>query len=411
MTNKVPPPNYSAEDALEAFVLDHDLEKLEDLLSGFNLFDVLGIQKRELQHSAFLAWLLNPQGSHGLGDYFLRAFLLQAAKEARERGFSDITPLDVDAWKFDNVDIATERHNVDILLADETDGFVCLIENKIGSSEHSDQLNRYINIVENEYAGLTLFPIFLTPDGTEPEDSEDAERYVPFDYGRIAGLIDRVLQARSSTISTSVADFMKQYADTLRRHILDTSDNIDELAKSIYSKHRSAIEHIIKARESSRYQYCEVVTSTIKEFGMQLQPDDSIKSMCRFFAPLLDDIPDLMQAERWTSSGRMVLFEFACVERVRLIVVIGPGPDQTRTRLYELAHRSGKPFTQDNRKLAKKWHRIYRKDILTPREAANLDTAKAEQRIQQGIRAFYEEDYWPLVNAVLAEFNLPLGSG
>ena len=375
------------------------------------MFDVLGIQRRELQHSAFLAWLLNPQGSHGLGDYFLRAFLLQAAREARERGFSDITPLDVDAWKLDNVDIATERHNVDILLADENDGFVCLIENKIGSSEHSDQLNRYINTVENEYAGLTLFPIFLTPDGTEPEDSEDAERYVPFDYGRIASLIDRVLQARSSTISTSVADFMKQYADTLRRHILDTSDNIDELAKSIYSKHRNAIDQIIKARESSRYQYCEVVTNTIAEFGIQLLPDDSTKSMCRFFAPLLDGIPPLMQSDQWTSSGRMVLFEFACRERVRLIVVIGPGPDQTRNRLYELARRSGKPFTQDNRKLAKKWHRVYRKDILTPREAATLDPAKAEQRIQQGIRAFYEEDYWPLVNAVLAEFNLPLGSG
>lgn len=407
MSSSSPESNPSPEDALEALILDPDLERLEDLLSGFNLFEVLGIQRRELQHSAFLAWLLDPLGSHGLRDYFLRSFLSQAAREARERGIVDITPLDVDAWKLSYIDVATERHNVDILLVDENDGFVCLIENKIGSSEHSNQLRRYINTVEHEHAELILFPIFLTPDGTEPEDSEDAERYVPFGYGQIASLIDRVLQTRSSTISANVAEFMRQYADTLRRHVLDSSDNIDELAKHIYSKHQTAIEQIIKARDSSRYQYCEIVTTAVEEFYVQLMPDDSTKSMCRFFAPSLDDIPALKQADGWTSSDRMFLFEFACRGRVRLIAVIGPGPEEIRSRLYELARRSGKPFTQDGRKLANKWHRVYSKVILTENEAAKLGFDKAQQRIQQGIREFYEKDYWPLVNAIRTEFNLP----
>ena len=166
----------SQENALQTLIMDSDLERLEDLLVQFNLFDVLGIARREVQHSKFIAWLLDPYGSHGLGDYFLRGFLAQAAAYGRERGISDFTPFDVDSWKFQDIEVATERHHIDILVIDESDGFVCLIENKIGGAEHSSQLSNYLRTVEHEYEGLTAFPIFLTPDGAEPDDDDDADR-------------------------------------------------------------------------------------------------------------------------------------------------------------------------------------------------------------------------------------------
>ena len=127
--------------------------------------------------------LLDPRGSHGLRDYFLRRFLSEAAAQARERGVADVTPLDVDGWKLDDIEVATERHNIDVLLIDEADRFVCLIENKIGAGEHSGQLSRYLAEVEGRYEGFAPFPIFLTPDGAEPNSEHDAERYVPLDYG------------------------------------------------------------------------------------------------------------------------------------------------------------------------------------------------------------------------------------
>ena len=237
-------------EALQALVVDSDLERLEDLLAEFNLFDVLKIERRERQHSALLAWLLDPHGSHGLRDYFLRRFLSEAAAEARERGIADVTPLDVDGWKLGDIEVAIERHDIDVLLTDVTDGFVCLIENKIGAGEHSDQLSRYLETVEREYEGLSPFPIFLTPDGVEPESEDDVERYVPLEYGTVADLIERTLRTRGSTISTSVAGFLEQYARNLRRHVLDTTDNIDELALQIYDNHRAAIDLIIKARDA-----------------------------------------------------------------------------------------------------------------------------------------------------------------
>ena len=41
----------------------------------YNVFNVLGVDNMELSHSAFLAALLDPDGSHGMQDVFLKAFI------------------------------------------------------------------------------------------------------------------------------------------------------------------------------------------------------------------------------------------------------------------------------------------------------------------------------------------------
>lgn len=57
--------------ALERFVAENDaLTQLETRIGPFNIFDALGIVHAELRHSNFLAWLLDPGESHGLGGVF-----------------------------------------------------------------------------------------------------------------------------------------------------------------------------------------------------------------------------------------------------------------------------------------------------------------------------------------------------
>lgn len=408
MNDDVPGVTAQQEEALQALVLDEDLERLEDLLAEFNLFDVLKIERRELQHSALLAWLLDPRGSHGLRDYFLRRFLSEAAAEGRERGTTDVTPLDVDGWELGDVKVATERHNIDILLIDEADEFVCLIENKIGAVEHSDQLARYLITVESEYEGLSPFPIFLTPDGMEPEAEGDAERWAPLDYGKVADLIDRTLETRGSTISGSVADFLRQYARTLRRHVLDTTDNIDELALQIYNNHRAAIDLINNAKPALEGKGWDVVDTTIEQYAPSLKPDVHSKSYHRYYAPELEAIADLREGSGWTKSGRVLLFEVQ--QRERLVLQMGPGPDVTRKRLYELVQRDdGVPGVDMRRspKLKPSYHTVYSKPLLGKGNSSTPDYEKARSEIEQAITEFFENDYWPLVNAVRREFGLP----
>ena len=327
--------------------MDEDLERFEDLLAEFNPFDVLKIERRETQHSALLAWLLDPRGSHGLRDYFLRRFLSEAAAKAQEEGIGSVTALDVDGWDLGGIEVATERHNIDILLVDEVDEFVCIIVNKIGAGEHSNQLDRYLRIAEREYEGLVPFPIFLTPDGIDPSSEVDAERYVPLGYERIAGLVDRTLRTRGSSISTAVSGFLEQYARTLRRHVMTDADNIDELALQIYNKHSAAIDLIIKAKPALEAKGWDVLDSAISRYEPLLQNDGNSKWYHRFYMPEVEGIPELREGHGWTASGRVLLFEVKYNSRV-LALVVGPGPEATRRRLYNLSQEpDGVPGSLD----------------------------------------------------------------
>ena len=70
------PPNPV--EALRSLGAESRLTELKTLLTEFNLFDVLGVSKAEIRHSRIIAWLLDPHGSHGLGDTLLRVFLREA---------------------------------------------------------------------------------------------------------------------------------------------------------------------------------------------------------------------------------------------------------------------------------------------------------------------------------------------
>ena len=46
-----------------------------DISDGkFDMFKVMGASRSELTHSNVLAWLLNPQESHGFGNKFANSF-------------------------------------------------------------------------------------------------------------------------------------------------------------------------------------------------------------------------------------------------------------------------------------------------------------------------------------------------
>ncbi len=409
------PDKISQEEALQKLILDPDLERLEDLLAEFNLFDVLGIGRLEVLHSAFLAWLLDPWASHGLGEYFLRTFLLHAASEAR--GIADVSPFDVNRWELADVEVEREHRGIDILVTGRDDEFVCLIENKIGSGEHSGQLSRYLDTVEREYPEFTHFPIFLTPDGREPDNPSDAERYVPFGYGRVAELIERVLKHRGSTINESVASFLQQYTRTLRRHVLETKDNIDELARQIYARHRQAIDLIIESKPASGALGWEIVDAAIEQLAPGLGHDEHQNNYHRFYANTLEEISSLKEGGGvWTESGRILLFEFRYVRdtRMSLHLLIGPVPSghsqEIRERLFRLAQQTGTPFTGYQRQLKAKWSQIYRRPVLGKEDYKSFDPEKARPKIERAIREFYEKDYWPIVNAIRKEFGLPVGS-
>jgi hypothetical protein len=61
---------------LEQFIVDNEeLQQLEATIGRFNIFDALRVDRAEIRHSNFLAWLLDPAESHGQGSLFLTEIL------------------------------------------------------------------------------------------------------------------------------------------------------------------------------------------------------------------------------------------------------------------------------------------------------------------------------------------------
>lgn len=130
---------------------------------AYNVFTVLGIREQEVKHTALLADLLDPDGSHGLGAVFLRAFLKLVGLPAPAAA----------AWRVS----CEESHQYgrwDIALHGQAAGrpVLLIIENKINAAEGYQQLDRYVKAAHEHaeaYAPTDVWLIFLTPDGRSAE--------------------------------------------------------------------------------------------------------------------------------------------------------------------------------------------------------------------------------------------------
>jgi len=231
--------------ALEAFVVENaDLETLEGLLEQFNIFETVGVIRQELRHSDFLAFLLDPRQNHHLGDAFVQR-LLQKVLIATRHLAPPLSPVHLDSWDLGRLTVRREWQNIDILLVDPVNRLVVVIENKIDSGEHSDQLARYLHIVHNDYpiTAWRHLAVYLTPDGAEPSEAG----YLPADYGLVADAVEAVAASREPSLDPALYQLMIHYTRMLRRHIVTDSETAD-LCRRIYQKHQRALDLIFEHR-------------------------------------------------------------------------------------------------------------------------------------------------------------------
>ena len=393
----------TSEETLRTFSKDLKLKRLDQLLAEFNLFDVLSIARSELQHSRVVAWLLDPHGSHGLGDAFLRGFLRQAALTASGVGINTPMPTDIDGWKLDSAEVFRERHNIDILVIDECNELVCLIENKIDSGEHSNQLCRYLRTVRRTYQTLTPLPVFLTPSGTRPADAQDAKEYASLGYESIAGLIGKMLETGCNGIRASVVDFLKQYELTLRRSVLEIPSDIDRLAYEIYSEHQEAIDLIVQTKSKLSAPNWDIIESAIDRLAPDLRLFSRSNTLLKYVSRSLEEVAELRKGE--DEGGLITMFDFLFYqESVRLRLIVGTGPRTTRKRLYDLTpteYRRSQSQNFDDREF-----RMYWKGFLSRADCNPLEPEETRAKAEKGIKEFYGQDYWLLVNAIRSEFGV-----
>lgn len=382
--------------ALEELVIDNpDMERLEALLDQFNLFEAIGGVRQEERHSNFLAFLLDPHQNHGLGDEFAKRLLQNVLKGAQGTDLP-INLIDLDVWSLADMTVLREWNDIDILLLHEKLSLAVIVENKIMTGEHSNQLCRYRATVEQQHPAFHILGLFLTVDGSIPSD----DRYLPLSYKQVAETLETVMQRRASVLGSEVRMLMNHYVQMIRRHIMSGSD-VDILCQRIYQKHKRALDLIFERRPDQQAEIKSELEKLIKATpGLVL--DSAAKTSIKF-VPQEWDVPLLQQGAGWTPSGRILLFEFFnSASRLSLYLYIGPGPLETRQRLFDMTSVRKPLLKPTTTRLNNKWNAIYVHHYLKTVQLETADMTDLITEIHKHWTDFTARDL-PAIQAALRE--------
>ncbi|MBD1914389.1 MULTISPECIES: PD-(D/E)XK nuclease family protein [Cyanophyceae] len=321
---------------LEQFVVDNeDLERLESLLDQFNIFEAVGMVRQEIRHSHFFAFLLNPSASHRLGDIFLKAFLKRLLIAADN---APVSPVDIDISDLADAEVRREWRNIDVLLISPANQIVCAIENKVDSGEHSNQLQRYRQIVQKEFQNYRHIFVYLTLEGISPYGKNDQQHWLAYSYADVAQLIDDLAKRYQSTIGSEVNILMTHYSSLIRRHFMEESE-IAKLCRKIYSQHQEALDLIYEHRPNLESEVFEYLKSLVKHTTSEkivLNHAWLKHKVVGFAVPNWDKYPFQKTCKGWSSTNRILLFEFALrPPEVKLVLTLGPGDHNNRQAIYD----------------------------------------------------------------------------
>lgn len=249
---------------------------LQRRLTRFNIFTALNAMDYETRHSNFLAWLLDPSGTHCFGTRFLNGFLSLIAKKMPSG--SEATKLKGILRSTDGLKGATvvrEFKRADLLIVDRTLRFVCLVENKIHTGEHSEQLTRYRRMVEQEFPGFHHLFVFLTLRSEEASDST----YVSLTYEELS------LELKGLTEVKEVLPAVEALALLLHQYV----DSIDDFESG--AKPRPNAFSALRLREIKHSDFFAWLFNPRETHNLGISPFAEFVSLVRQKKPTIK-IPD-----------------------------------------------------------------------------------------------------------------------
>jgi hypothetical protein len=319
-----------------------------------NIFQILSITRAEIRHSNFLAWLLDPNESHKLGGLFLKRFLREVFSSNR---FEDIDQVAVEGLDLSSTKVLREWSNIDILI--NVDGIIICIENKVGSKEHSNQLERYKKIVENQFPEHKKTFVYLNPDGLDSETQTDY--YHPIGYNFVVESLERILDIYDHSLNERVKNYISDYIITIKREIMG-SDKLIKTAQNIYENHRELFDFVIEHKPQPVDRLIPILSQEIEKKGWILGSCSG--KHLRFYTP---EIKDLIYFNKIKKNGwknrESFLMEFIVYPPNKKLVfkpVIAPSDDNYDVKKLDLMLREIEGFKEPK---GKQWLVNYQQNI------------------------------------------------
>lgn len=259
---------------------------------NFNVFKILNLQTSEVRaHSAFIAELLNPNGSHGQEAMYLQLFLkyldLDDPKKFEPSGA--IVEIEHYIGKVDNNQMDGGR--IDIMLRDKKEHRI-LIENKIYAKDIEKQLRRYHHFDKN--ARL----IYLTLNGRKPTKESTGEHQELDEKLKLLSYSEDILKwlddCRKASVSLPVVrETILQY-ECLIRELTNqaTGGKMKEKAKELILASPDLVDSIVVLCQALQDIISDVTGNFNEKMDEAINSDDC----------LLQDSSTTAIGRRWGSD-------------------------------------------------------------------------------------------------------------
>ena len=246
-------------DSVNSILNEELIKKEESLRRGerFNVFEICGVAYYEVMHSTIIASFLDPNGSHGQKDLYLKLFLSVVG---------DNTNLETPSSSV-YTEYVIEDGRIDILIEDNV-GRGVIIENKIYASDQDKQLIRYNSFAKNKYkGGYTIY--YLTLDGCDAsKDSSKNINYVRISYSKhILTWLGECVKA--SSIKPLIRETLVQYCNHIKQltnQDMDTK-NKEQLIKTMVDN-SDAVAAIFTVQEDyKKHVFKHYVSPELNKFS------------------------------------------------------------------------------------------------------------------------------------------------
>lgn len=224
-------------------------EILEATGGRFNMFRLCGVNHYENTHSAILAELLNPKGTHGLKSKLLELFVNEI------EGFENFNSEEAKVY----TEYSIPNGRIDIFIEDDNKNAI-IIENKVYAEDQQKQLKRYENYAkENKFTSYKI--LYLNLWGSEAsEQSGEGVDYQSISYKEnIINWLENCVfaSARYPMVRETLAQYIN-HLKQLTNQDMDTNNkkevtellisNIENLkvAKNIYDNYEAMFDELVK---------------------------------------------------------------------------------------------------------------------------------------------------------------------
>lgn len=199
---------------IDEILSDPNFVKLDKELAKFNIFHATDMKSREIKHTKFLGYLLDPNESHRMGTKFLWEFIRRLS--ANGVGGLDLINLNLEYTKVTIEYTLRENGRLDLLLEipKNNELLVIAIENKIQATQAPDQLKNYREQINNQLPGTKKF-VYLTLNDEEPNDQNE---WANVTYGNtVAPAIIALLSESEETLSTYLKFILQDYIEIIKK--------------------------------------------------------------------------------------------------------------------------------------------------------------------------------------------------